>query len=283
MPVALDDPPSAADMSHSPWNALIARIAEETELDGSVRIAGDLLPVSHRCRLVVETLADALYVRHFRAAAVPSVVPWPVGRRGGGEACLRLADALTPQFLGREGWTFAYRTEAGVPVFVISTGELERSSASCYLELSPAIAPEVYGRLVTALDGYGLPFRAELRGHSSSRERIGSVVVTVSRADAPALARLAIRLRQRSPFAFGRTVPAFTRPLAPGIGLADDPPGARDVGRHRFRVVATGLVQAGPHTGGAERRRAVVRAFLDACLDPAALHLNPRNPEFRLT
>jgi HopA1 effector protein family len=282
MTVAVDDPPSAGSMSRSPWHALITRIAEETELNGSVRIAGDLLPVSRDRRLVVEILADALYVRYFRGPATPYLATRPPGGRGGGEACMRLADALHPRFLGRERWTFAYRTESGVPVFVVTTGPLGRSTASCFLELSPAIAPEVFGRIVTALDGYDLGFRAELRGHPASPTRIGSVVVTVARADASALARIALRLRQHSPFVFGTTVPAFTRPLAPGIGLADEPREGQDVGRHRFRVVAAALVAAGPKAGPDERRDAVLRALTDAFLDPAALHLNPGNSEFRV-
>jgi hypothetical protein len=269
-------------MSRSPWHALIARIAEETEFDGSVRIGGELLPVSRSCRLMVEALADALYVRYFHGPATPYLATRPPGRRGGGDACLRLAEALDRRFLGRDGWTLSYRTESGVPVFVVTTGSLDRSAASCFLELSPAIAPEVFGRMVAALDGYDLGFRAELRGHAAFPERIGSVVVTVSRADAPALARVALRMRERSPFVFGQTVPAFTRPLAPGIGLADQPQQARDVGRHRFHLVATGLVAAGPHAGPDQRRAAVLRALTDASLDPDALHLNPGSPEFRV-
>jgi hypothetical protein len=106
--------------------------------------------------------------------------------------------------------------------------------------------------------------------------------VTVSRADASALARIALRMRERSPFVFAHTVPAFTRPLAPGIGLADQPEQARDVGRHRFHLVASGLVAAGSHAGTGTRRAAVVRALTDAGLDPVALHLDPGNPEFRV-
>jgi hypothetical protein len=267
-------------MSRSPWHALITRIAEETELDGSVRVGGELLPLSRNCRLIVETLADALYVRYFRGPATPYLATRPPGRRGGGDACLRLAESLDPRFLGRDGWTFAYRTEFDVPVFVVTTGSVDRSAASCFLELSPAIAPEVFARMVTALDGYDIGFRAELRGHEAFPERIGSVVVTVSRADASALARVALRMRERSPFVFGQTVPAFTRPLAPGIGLADHPRRARDVGRHRFHLVARGLVAAGSHAGPDTRRAAVVRALTDAGLDPAALHLDPGNPEY---
>jgi hypothetical protein len=77
-------------------------------------------------------------------------------------------------------------------------------------------------------------------------------------------------------------VPAFTRPLAPGIGLADEPREGQDVGRHRFRVVAAALVAAGRHATPDQRRDAVLKALADACLDPRALHLNPGNPEFRV-
>jgi hypothetical protein len=282
MPLPLDDAPSGGSMPGTPWHGLITRIVEETEFDGSVRVAGDLLPVSPTRRLMVETLADALYLRYFRGTAAPFLVTRTPGQRGGGDACMRLADALRPDFLGRERWSFAYRTESGVPVFAVSTGRLGPAAASCYLDVAPTIAPEVFGRLVGALDGYAFGLRAELRGHAAFPERIGSVVVTVSRADAPALARVALRMRQRSPFAFGQTVPAFTRPLAPGIGLADEPRDGRDVGRHRFRLVAAGLVVAGPDATPDQRRAAVLTSLIDASLDPAALHLNPGNPEFRI-
>ena len=43
-----------------------------------------------------------------------------------------------------------------------------------------------------------------------------------------------------------------------------------------------GLVAAGAGAGAGERRAAVLRALTDASLDPAALHLNPGNPEFDL-
>jgi hypothetical protein len=284
MPLALDDPTSAAPLSRSPWIALLTRMAEETELDCSVRLAGDVLPVPlGGCRLVVEMLADALHARYFRFPADPHLAPRPAKRRSGGNACVRLGDALTPEFLGRSGWEFAYRIEDGAPVFAVTAGDLDgRPTASCFLDLAPAIAPEVFGRLVTALDGYGLGFRAELRGDPGVPERTGSVVVTVARSDAAALARVALRMRQRSPFAFGRSVPAFTRPLAPGIAIADEPGTGTDFGRHRCRLVAAGLVGADPGAGPGERRAAVLRALTDASLDPAALHLNPGNPEFDL-
>jgi hypothetical protein len=280
MPLALDDPPPAAPLSRSPWLGLLHRIAEETELDGDVRIAGELLPVPGG-RTLSALLADALHARWF----LPSVAPaaGPAKRRGGGDTCLRLADALHAEFLGRHGWTFAYRTCGGVPVFSVAAGDRPGgATASCFLDLAPSVAPEVFGRLVSALDGYGVGFRAELRSDPAGPDGVGPVVVSVARGDATALARVALRMRERSPFVFGPAVPAFTGVVAPGIALADDPGDGTDFARHRCRVIATGLLAAAPGAGPVERRTAVLRALADARLDPAALHLNPGNPEFRL-
>jgi hypothetical protein len=205
------------------------------------------------------------------------------GRRGDA-FCRRLADALRPEFFCRDGWRFAYRTAAGVPSFVVSAGTPAGDTASCFLHLQPGTAPEVFARLVSALDGYGVGFRAELAGDPASCVRTDTAVVTVDRSDASALARLALRVHQRSPFALAPAVPAFTRRLAPGIALADEPgPGpGTTFGRHRCRLVAAGLVAAGPGAGPAGRRAAVLELLARAGLDPAALHLNPGNPEFRV-
>ncbi len=282
MPVALDDAPPA--MARAPWMPLLTRIAEETEIGGAIRVAGEPLALPDPDGpAVVDVLADALHARWFSAAAEPHLPARRPRHREGGDACLRLADALRPRFLARDGWSFSYRTRDGVPVFAVTAGDRPgRARASCFLDLAPGMAPEVFGRLVTALDGYGLGFRAQLRGDAALPDRIGSAVVTGARADAPALARVALGLRQRSPFAFGSSVPAFTRMLAPGLAIADEPDDGTDFGRHRCRVIATGLLAAGRSAGPGERRAAVLDALVDAALDPAALHLNPGNPEFGL-
>jgi hypothetical protein len=134
--------------------------------------------------------------------------------------------------------------------------------------------------MVTTLEGYDLGFRAELRGDPAYPERLGAAVVTVARPHAAALVRVALRMRERSPLLFGRSVAPFTRPMAPGVGLADEPDDGTPFGRSRCGVLASSLVDAGPGAGPAERRAAVLRGLTDAGLDPAALHLNPGNPDF---
>jgi hypothetical protein len=274
--LACDDPP----LPHGPWIPLLARIADETELDGSVRVAGELLHARIGCRLVTAALTDALHARYFRSST-SLLDARPTAGRGGGAACARLADALRPRFLGRDGWTLRYRSEAGVPVFAVTAGGGPGPvAASCFLDLTPAIAAEAFAGMITTLEGYGVGFRAELRGDARDPERLGAAVVTVARSHAGAVVRVAQRMRDRSPLLFGPSVAPFTRPMARGIGLADEPDDGTPFGRHRCRLIAAALVAAGPGADRAERRTAVLRALTDAGLDPVALHLNPGNPEF---
>jgi hypothetical protein len=279
MPLSLAFAAPPAPMSVVPGLAVLARIVEETDLDDGVRVAGELIRVPARRGLVTSALADALHARYFRGQQL--LVETGPGRRGDA-FCRRLTDALRPEFLRRDGWRFAYRTSADGPSFVVSAGSSARNAASCFLHLQPGTAPEVFGRLVAALDGYGIGFRAELAGDPAACARADTAVVTVARDDASALARLALRVQQRAPFVFAPSVPAFTRQLAPGVGIADESGAGTTFGRHRCRLVAAGLVEAGHGAGPAQRRAAVLRSLVTAGLDPAAPHLNPGKAEFRV-
>ncbi len=71
-------------------------------------------------------------------------------------------------------------------------------------------------------------------------------------------------------------VPRFTRAVAPGVGVAEDPRiEGLSFGQHRCRVVAEGLWTAFLHqrTTAAERAEEVVAAFVRHGLDPARPHL----------
>jgi hypothetical protein len=285
VPLTLTGSTPAPALHRAPWAALLTRIAEETELGpGGVHVAGRQLPVRDGRRLLTTVLTDALHEQYFLAARASGAEPPRVRGRRGKEFFGRLADALGPQFLGSTGWRLAYRTASGTPFFVV-TGSAVRgghTAASCFLDLHAGTAPEVFARLVTTLEGYGLGFDARLAGDPAACGRADSAVVTVARGELPIVARIGLRLRERLPFAFGSRVPAFTRPVTPGIALADEPRSGGDFGRERCRVIANGLAMAAPGAGAAERRAAVLRSLTDACLDPAALHLEPGNPEFEL-
>jgi hypothetical protein len=284
MSTALAFPTPDGPMSRVPSLDVLARISEETELGDGVRIAGELVPITARHdRLVTTALADAIHARYFRGSPGTSGTGSPGPGRRGRDFCQRLADTLQPHLFRRDAWRFSYRTTDGIPSFVVAAGSaVDGDAASCFLHLRPGTAPDLFARVVTTLDGYGLGFRAELAGDPDACRRTDAAVLTVRRDDIPAVARVALRLGERAPFALAPSVPAFTRRIAPGVALADQPRSGASFGRHRSRLIAAGLVAAGHGAGPAHRRAAVLASLTKAGLDPAALHLNPGNAEFRV-
>jgi hypothetical protein len=283
MSAALAFPTPAGPMSRVPSLDVLSRITAETDLGDGLRIAGELVPITEcHDRLLTTALTDALHARYFRGAHGTSGTGSPGRGRRGHDFCHRLAATLQPYLFRRDGWRFSYRTTDGVPSFLVTAGTVAGETASCFLHLRPGTAPDLFARVVTALDGYGLGFRAELAGDAEACLRTDAAVVTVRRDDVPALTRVALRLGERAPFALASTVPAFTRQLAPGVALADNPGHGTPFGRHRCRLVAAGLVAAGHGAGPVDRRAAVLATLDSEGLDPAALHLNPGNADFRL-
>jgi hypothetical protein len=72
-------------------------------------------------------------------------------------------------------------------------------------------------------------------------------------------------------------IPAFTKSLAPGLGLAEDPGEGQSFGEHRCHLLAEALIAT--HESGLrslpERTRVVADRFERAGLDLAAVFLNP--------
>jgi hypothetical protein len=107
--------------------------------------------------------------------------------------------------------------------------------------------------------------------------RCDSAVVYFPRADALGAGNLVRSLHAAVAPQLGPRVPAFTRRLAGGVGLAEDPGGSWSFGQSRCHALADGLVRA--HEQGAtslSARIEVVRAtFGEQGLDPDAPYLNP--------
>jgi hypothetical protein len=140
----------------------------------------------------------------------------------------------------------------------------------------------VFARLVLALDACGLPFTAKVLNDPLTFGRPDSAVVYAARELLPTVVRAAAAERCRATSSFGRSAPAFTREVLPGVAIADDPGPSASFGQHRCCTVAHGLVTAGPGIGPRARLAAVRAAFQDDGLRLAALHLNPGMPEFDL-
>jgi hypothetical protein len=76
-------------------------------------------------------------------------------------------------------------------------------------------------------------------------------------------------------------VPLFTKRLAPGLGLAEDPRNGMSFGQHRCHLVAQALWRAferGQTTREA-RAEALAWAYREAGLDPLRPYLEPQAPD----
>jgi hypothetical protein len=119
--------------------------------------------------------------------------------------------------------------------------------------------------------------RFKVANDPSLYDRCDSAVVYFPRADALRARDLVRSLHAAVASQLGPRVPAFTRRLAGGVGLAEDPGGSWSFGQSRCHAVADGLVRAHEQgaTSAGERIEAVRATLTEQGLDPDAPYLNP--------
>ncbi len=122
-----------------------------------------------------------------------------------------------------------------------------------------------------------LPYRLKLINHPDRYTRCDAAVLYLLKEDVeravPVLADLYTTVRRdlKAP------VPALTRQIAPGVGLAEEPPGGESFGMHRCRLLADGIVRGweqGAQTVE-ERLAIVVERLAEAGVDIDRPYLNP--------
>jgi hypothetical protein len=112
-----------------------------------------------------------------------------------------------------------------------------------YLDLDVDGARRVIG-LCRRFNEAGLPFTLKVAGLPEAYDRSDTVILFIGRDDY----RRASELLTEEVRRFGLTprppVPAFTRRLAPGVAVADDPHVTESFGESRCRLLAIGILRA---------------------------------------
>jgi hypothetical protein len=126
--------------------------------------------------------------------------------------------------------------------------------------IAAAGAVTLVARVTYALNGSSLPFSLELPDNPARYGRRGGAVLVLDRTDvAAAMKLLRPLLRALGPHLDDRA-PAFTKPLARGLALAEEPGDGQSFGEHRCRLLAEAIVAAGEQgLRTVEQRLAVVR------------------------
>ena len=126
------------------------------------------------------------------------------------------------------------------------------------------------------LNAVTAPFWAKVRDSPDGHGRADSAVLYVFRDSFAHLRDRLATVLERVDEHLVDAVPMFTKEVATGVGVAEDPGNGLSFGQHRCELVARGLWQA--HRDGrndpTKRHEAIERQFRDAGLDPTRPYLS---------
>jgi hypothetical protein len=122
-----------------------------------------------------------------------------------------------------------------------------------------------------------LPFRFKVLSDPDSYERCDAAVIYIPADGYMEVAPIVEQIHGRISAVLRPATPVFTKRLAPGLGLAEDPPGGHSFGMHRCGLVADGLIVAHSETAPLleERVEFVISRFAEAGINIDAPFLNP--------
>src|SRR5262249_4386404 len=120
----------------------------------------------------------------------------------------------------------------------------DRAVVRLYWHLKAEAAPGFVAKASTALNAAGIPFRLKVVNDPNRYTRCDAGVLYVARGDYEKLRPIAQRLYGDIVAGLRQATPAFTKTLAPGLGLAEDPGSGASFGMSRCHIVAEALVRA---------------------------------------
>jgi hypothetical protein len=117
-----------------------------------------------------------------------------------------------------------------------------------YFNVSPEGAIAVMGLITQQLNQLGLWFRVKALYHPADYDRYDSAVLYFAKHDYAAVQPVIQAIYLDAQSHFQSEIPLFTKWLAPGLGLAEEPDQPfstqESFGTHRCQIVALGLLEA---------------------------------------
>jgi HopA1 effector protein family len=113
-----------------------------------------------------------------------------------------------------------------------------------YWHLTAEIAPGWINQLTRRFNTVGVAFHAKVLSDPGAYLRADAGVLYIALADAAAAMTIIPGLHRAVSASLRPTTPMFTKRLARGIAVAEDPGDGRSFGQHRCQLVAEGLVRA---------------------------------------
>jgi hypothetical protein len=215
-----------------------------------------------------------------------------VVRRGDLELCTPLEDCLIA-----EGSAVASGTQLSLrfskEFLSISPGFYMVSSDEPLNQQDPQTLVRMYWHLTaegavpfvknatSMLNRARLPFRLKVTNDPARFIRCDAAVVYVSKNDYEATREVLEKVYPKVAIGLQQGIPAFTKPLASGVGLAEDPGQGESFGLHRCQLLAEGIVRA--HEQGKkpvdERLRVVADRFAEEGISLEVPYVNPNHSD----
>lgn len=136
------------------------------------------------------------------------------------------------------------------PGFYMALGNRQLSYSNAetllrfYWNLSPDGAIPFLHTATQQLNSLRLPFRLKVLRDPAFYTRCDAGVIYALQRDYGDISRMMMQIYGEIEHYLKSAVPAFTKRLAPGLGLAEDPGGRESFGEHRCRLVADALIAA---------------------------------------
>jgi len=151
-----------------------------------------------------------------------------------------------------------------------------------YWNLRPEDAPTLIKNATQLLNDHHLPFRLKTANDPAYYDRCDAAVLYVQRADYEHVVPIVRRILVDLGGSLKRATPVFTKALAPGLGLAEEPAASGDsFGMDRCRILADAFVRIHERavTRAPDRMAIIDEVFAEAQINPATPYLNPGSPD----
>ncbi len=146
-----------------------------------------------------------------------------------------------------------------------------------YFHSTAESATAVVEWVTSQFNRYQVPFRMKTLVDPSMYQRTDATVLYLSRRYHDIACRLIGAMAAEVAEQLAPSVPLFTLPLRPGVGMAEEPHTGESFGMHRSRLVAEGLADAFTlgDSSDAARRKAIAGRFVAAGCNLEAPHMSP--------
>ncbi|HIK06538.1 MAG TPA: hypothetical protein IGS40_17770 [Trichormus sp. M33_DOE_039] len=171
--------------------------------------------------------------------------------------------------------------QQGNPDVNLGTGRI-------YFNFSAAGAIALMDSLTQQLNTNTIPFTFQVLYNPSAYERYDAGVLYFESHDYPAIHKILQFVYQEHQAYFRPEIPLFTKFLAPGLGLAEEPTqkftAQESFGMNRCQILANALLEAWQKGKNAveERMKAIHQHFQDHAIDLQRPYLNPTSEDIYL-